>query len=532
MKQPEDDVDGGDAPARARGRGAVRALVLVLGDQLSMQSPALDGFDPRRDRVLMIEAPGEGAHVWSHKARIALFLSAMRHFAAELGRAGLGVDYVGLDDADEPSLGGRLRYALGRHEPDRLVVCEPGEWRVLAALQDAASDAGVPLEIRPDAHFLCSTEEFKAWARDRKTLLLEHFYRHMRRKTGILMDGNEPSGGAWNFDKENRAGFGRAGPAAIPAPPRFAPDRITRAVLALVEARFAHHPGSLASFAWPVTRAHALEALAAFVDRRLEGFGRHQDAMWTDMPFGRHSLLSSSLNLKLLDPREVLGAAEAAWRRRRLPIASVEGFVRQILGWREFMRGVYWLDMPGLAQANHFGHTRPLPKWYWTGETQMNCMRHAIGQTLAHGYAHHIQRLMVTGVFALLAGVRPQEVCDWYLAVYVDAVEWVELPNTAGMALYANGGRFTSKPYAASGAYIRRMSNYCDGCRYKPDVREGEAACPFTVLYWDFLQRNERGLAANQRTGVMVRNLGRLGETQRRAVRHEADRMLADLDAL
>jgi deoxyribodipyrimidine photolyase-related protein len=510
----------------------MRQLVLVLGDQLSRANAALDGFDPRRDRILMIEAPGEGTHVWSHKARIALFLSAMRHFAQELAAAGFPLQYVRLDDSPEPALAARLRAALVRLAPERLVVCEPGEWRVLAAVQDAARDAGVPLDVRPDAHFLCSTEEFAAWARGKKMLLLEHFYRHMRRRTGVLMDTDQPAGGAWNFDKENRAGFGRGGPGAVPPPPRFPPDALTREVIALVEARFAHHPGSLASFAWPVTRAQALLALEGFIQERLQQFGRYQDAMWTDTPFGWHSLLSAALNLKLLDPREVLAAAEQAWLRDRRPIASVEGFVRQILGWREFVRGMYWLDMPGLAEANHFGHDRPLPKWYWTGTTDMNCMRHVVGQTLEHGYAHHIQRLMVTGVFGLLAGVLPKDVCDWYLAVYVDAVEWVELPNTAGMALYANGGRFTSKPYVASGAYIKRMSNYCNGCRYKPEVREGPDACPFTVLYWDFLARHERELASNQRIALMVRNLDRLGAAERKVVRREADRILIGLDAL
>jgi len=518
-----------DAPRAGR---LMRQLVLVLGDQLSLTNPALAGIDPRQDRVLMIEAPGEGAHVWSHKARIALFLSAMRHFAEALAAGGFPLEYVRLDDSPEPALAARLRAALVRLAPERLVVCEPGEWRVLAAVQDAARDAGVPLDVRPDTHFLCSTKEFSAWARDKKMLLLEHFYRHMRRRTGVLMDGDQPAGGAWNFDKENRAGFGRGGPGTIPPPPRFPPDARTREVIALVEKRFPDHPGSLASFAWPVTRAHALQALDGFIEERLQHFGRHQDAMWTGTPFGWHSALSAALNLKLLDPREVLAAAERAWLRDRRPIASVEGFVRQILGWREFVRGMYWLDMPGLAAANHFGHERPLPKWYWTGSTDMNCMRHVIGQTLEHGYAHHIQRLMVTGVFGLLAGVLPKAVCDWYLAVYVDAVEWVELPNTAGMALYANGGRFTSKPYVASGAYIKRMSNYCNGCRYKPEVREGPDACPFTVLYWDFLARHERELASNQRTALMVRNLDRLGAAERNAVRRKADRILIGLDAL
>jgi deoxyribodipyrimidine photolyase-related protein len=510
----------------------VRDLALVLGDQLAHANDALDGLDPRRDGVLMIEAAGEATHVWSHKARIALFLAAMRHFAGELRERGLAVEYVHLDDAPETDFAARLASALSRLAPQRLVVAEPGEWRMLAAIQDTAARAGVPLEIRPDRHFLCSREDFAAWARGKRTLLMEHFYRAMRKRTGVLMDGGEPAGGAWNFDKANRAGFGARGPGLLPPPTRFEPDAVTRTVLAEVDRRFPDHPGSLASFAWPVTRAQAREALADFVAQRLPSFGRFQDAMWTGTPFAWHSLLSAALNLKLLDPREAIAAAEQAWRDARAPIESVEGFVRQILGWREFIRGVYWLDMPGLAAANHFGHSAPLPKWYWTGDTGMNCMREAIGQTLAHGYAHHIQRLMVTGNFALLAGIEPRQVADWYLAVYVDAVEWAELPNTAGMALYANSGRFTTKPYAASGAYVKRMSNYCEGCRYRPDVRHGSGACPMTTLYWDFLGRNEREFAGNPRTSLMAGNLGRLEAAERRAIHAEADRMRANLDAL
>jgi len=390
----------------------------------------------------------------------------------------------------------------------------------------------VDLVLCADRHFLCSREEFAAWARGRKELRMEYFYRMMRKQTGVLMEDGEPAGRAWNFDRDNRNSFGRDGPGEIPAPPRFEPDEITTAALADVETHFPQHPGSLASFAWPVTREQALRALRDFVRYRLPDFGRYQDAMWSDEPFLWHSLLASALNLKLLDPREVIAAAERAWRQGLVPLPSAEGFIRQILGWREFIRGVYWLDMPDLSRANHFKHRRKLPKWYWTGDTGMRCLRQAIGHTLAHGYAHHIHRLMLTGNFALLAGVRPSEVCDWYLAVYVDAVEWAELPNTAGMALFANGGRFTSKPYAASGAYVKRMSNYCEGCRYRPGERAGERACPLTVLYWNFLMQNESSLAANPRTSFMVRNLHRLDAIERDRVRREAERMLADLDRL
>jgi deoxyribodipyrimidine photolyase-related protein len=301
-------------------------------------------------------------------------------------------------------------------------------------------------------------------------------------------------------------------------------------VLAEVEQRFPGHPGKLDSFAWAVTREQALTALQVFVEQRLKNFGQYQDAMWTGEPFGWHALLSTSLNLKLLDPREVIEAALKAWREQNLPLAGVEGFVRQVLGWREFIRGVYWLDMPGLATANHYRHTRPLPNWYWTGETAMACMRESIGQTLEHGFAHHIQRLMVTGNFALLAGIDPQQVHRWYLGIYADAVEWVELPNTAGMALFSNGGRFTSKPYVASGAYIKRMSNYCKGCRYKPELRHGPEACPMTTLYWNFLAGHESELRGNMRTALMVKNLERLAPEERAAIARHAETLLQDLD--
>jgi deoxyribodipyrimidine photolyase-related protein len=510
----------------------MRNLILVLGDQLSLDNPALAGIDTRLDRVLMIEAAGEAAHVWSHRARIAIFLSAMRHFAAELRALGIAVDYVGLDDGGGgDSLRGRLAAALEAGRPQRLRVCEPGEYRVATDIAAACADAGVSLAVLPDSHFLCSRDEFADWAKGRKELRMEFFYREMRRRHKVLMQGSKPEGDRWNFDAENRAGFPKGGPGELPQPARFAPDDITREVIAVVERRFPGHPGALSHFAWPVTRTDALHALADFIRHRLPRFGLHQDAMWSDMPFGWHSLISAALNLKLLDPREVIAAAEHAWREGTVPLESAEGFIRQVLGWREFIRGVYWLDMPGLLEANHFRHQRPLPAFFWTGETPMNCMRESIGQSLRHGYAHHIQRLMVTGNFALLAELHPKAVHEWYLAIHVDAVEWAELPNTAGMALFANGGRFTSKPYIASGAYINRMSNYCAGCRYDPKQRTGPRACPFTTLYWNFLDRHEAELASQPRTLLMARNVARLDESERAAIREAARHILDTITA-
>ena len=509
-----------------------RHLVLVLGDQLNDDNAALAGFDPAHDAVLMIEARAEGTVVWNHKARIALFLSAMRHHRDTLRARGLRVVYSDLAKSGTRPLAGVLADSIRETGAGRVIVCEPGAYRLLAGLQDACATAGVALEVRPDRHFLISGEEFRQWAGNRKTLLMETFYRFMRKRTGVLMNGAAPEGDTWNFDKDNRRGFAKSGPGLIPPPAQFAPDALTAEVIAEVEQRFADHPGSLAHFAWAVTRKQALTALQTFIETRLASFGQWQDAMWTDTPFGWHALLSTSLNLKLLTPREVIDAAVAAYRAGSAPLNSVEGFVRQILGWREFVRGIYWLDMPGLETANHFASTRRLPAWFWTGETHMQCMRQTIGQTLCHGYAHHIQRLMVTGNFALLAEIEPRQVSDWYLAVYVDAVEWVELPNTAGMALYANGGRFTSKPYAASGTYIKRMSNYCATCRYRPELRHGEDACPMTVLYWNFVDKREKALAANMRTALMTSNLARLTATEREAIRADAATRLNALDTL
>jgi deoxyribodipyrimidine photolyase-related protein len=316
----------------------------------------------------------------------------------------------------------------------------------------------------------------------------------------------------------------------VPIAPRFAPDQITAQAIADVEKHFPQHPGTSNDFAWATTRADALNALKAFIHERLGRFGEFQDAMWSNEPYLYHSLISAALNVKLLNPREVIAAATQALKKNQATIESVEGFVRQILGWREFVRGIYWLDMPGMREANHFKHLRNLPTWYWTANTRMNCMREAISQTLKHGYAHHIQRLMVTGIFGLLAEVKPQELEDWYLAVYIDAVEWAELPNVAGMALYANDGRFTSKPYIASGAYIKRMSNYCSGCRYNPDVKTGTNACPFTTLYWNFLDKHEKALAGNPRTSLMVRNIARMTSDERAAIRAQAAITLKKLD--
>jgi len=511
----------------------MRHLILVLGDQLSFSSPAFDGFDAAVDMVLMIEAPGESTAVWSHKARIALFLSAMRHFAKDVAARGWPIEYVQLNATSEPSLGARLGDALRRNHPQALRLVEAGEWRMQQEIAAVCEHEGIALQVCDDAHFMCSNREFEQWAHGKRELRMEFFYRMMRRNFNVLMEGSEPIGGQWNYDVDNRSAYPkRTGPGAIPEPAGFEPDTITREVFELVEEHFPEHPGLLEHFRWPVIREQALEALHRFIDQRLVHFGTFQDAMWTDTPVGWHSLLSAGVNLHLLDPREVIAAAEESYRKGQVPLEAAEGFIRQILGWREFIRGVYWLDMPGMKQANHFGHLRTLPSWFWTGKTNMSCLRDSLKQTLSLGYAHHIQRLMVIGNFSTLAELSPQQVSDWFLAIYVDAIEWVELPNTVGMALHACGSRFTSKPYVSSGAYIHRQSNYCAGCCYDPTLRTGENACPFTTLFWNFIEQHETNLAANPRTALMAKNLHKLSATERLGIAQRAAHLLENLDSL
>jgi deoxyribodipyrimidine photolyase-related protein len=502
-------------------------LVFVLGDQLTRDLSALDGLAPG-DVVLMVEVADETTYVRHHKQKIALVLSAMRHFAAELRAEGITVDYVELDaTGNTGAFGTELVRAVARHRPDRIVVTEPGEWRVRRMMDDWPALTGVPVEIRDDDRFLCSRAEFRHWAGDRRSYRMEFFYREMRRRTGILMDGEEPAGGRWNFDAENRKRL----PKGMRSPPRpvFERDAITSRVLDLVASRFADHFGDLDAFDWPVTRREALSALDWFIAQALPRFGDYQDAMAEDDPRLFHALLSPSLNLGLLTAREVCVAAERAYRRGDAPLNAAEGFIRQILGWREYVRGVYWLEMPAYAQTNALEAERPLPWFYWSGETEMNCLARAIMDTRRHAYAHHIQRLMVTGNFALLAGIRPAEIEEWYLIVYADAYDWVELPNVHGMVAFADGGMLASKPYAASGAYIDRMSDYCGRCVYSPQLKTGKGACPFNLLYWDFLMRNRQKLEQLPRMAMPYRTLDRMDSYRRETIRSEARAFLEGL---
>ena len=501
----------------------LRSLIVVLGDQLDLDASGFDDFDARVDAVWMAEVAEESTHVWSSKPRTVMFLAAMRHFALALQHAGRPLHYTRLEaPGNGGSLAAQLQADILRLKPARLVMTAPGDWRVLEAIKAVAAASKLPLDIREDRHFFSSVRDFAAHAKGRKALRMEYFYREQRKRHDVLMQDGEPVGGQWNFDADNRAAFGAAGPGAVPPRAKFEPDATTREVIALVCSRFADHPGRLESFAWPVTRAQALQSLQAFVRERLPLFGRYQDAMWPGEPWLYHAHLSAALNLKLLNPREVVAAAVAAHREGHAPLSSVEGFVRQILGWREYVRGVYWTQMPGYLERNELEAEHDLPAWFWTGATDMACLRDALTQTLEHGYANHIQRLMVTGLYTLMLGVQPKQVHAWYLAVYVDAVEWVELPNTLGMSQYADGGLMGSKPYIATGKYIQRMSPHCKGCRYDPAQRSGDSACPFTTLYWDFLMHHEAALAQNPRMALQVKNVARLTDAQKQAVHDRA----------
>jgi deoxyribodipyrimidine photolyase-related protein len=509
--------------------GRSGTLRFLFADHLSRSVSSLDGLDPARDVVLMAEVAAEADHVPHHPKKIAFLFSAMRHVAAGLRAEGVRVDYVALDaPGNAGTFRGELGRAIARHAPDRVVVTEPGEWRVLEDARGWEGAFGVPVEIRPDTRFLCPRAAFAAWARGRREVRMEPFYRAMRRRTGILMTADgEPEGGSWNYDAQNREPL-PAG-TATPGPLRFGPDAATREVLDLVRRRFGDRFGDLEPFWFAVTREQALRALDHFLAHALPRFGPYQDAMRQGDDWLFHSALSQYLNCGLLLPREVCDAALRAYREGRAPLNSVEGFVRQILGWREYVRGLYWLHMPAYAALNGLGATRHLPAFYWTGETDMNCLRQVIGQTRREACSHHIQRLMVTGNFALLAGILPAEACAWYLAVYADAFEWVELPNTLGVALHADGGLAGSKPYVASGAYIDRMSDFCRTCRYDVRKRNGPKACPLNYLYWNFLIEHRGRLGRNPRLAQAYRTLDRLPRVRVEAIRGDSARFLASL---
>ena len=503
-------------------------LILVLGDQLSPALSSLRAGERQSDVLLLAEVATEARYVKHHKKKIAFLFSAMRHFAEELREDGWKVEYVRLDDPQNTgSLGGEVVRFSDRWNPARVLVTEAGEWRLHEEMRRWSDALGRQVDILPDDRFLSSRAEFAAWADGRKQLRMEYFYREMRRKTGLLMEGDKPLGGKWNYDAENRKPA--AGDLFMPKPFQTNPDEITRQVIDLVSIEFADNFGDLEPFWFAVRRADAEAAFEGFVEQALPCFGDFQDAMLTGQKFLYHAVVSHYLNAGLLDPLAVCRRVERAYLDGDVPLNAAEGFIRQIIGWREYVRGIYWLKMPDYAGSNFFGANRPLPDFYWTGKTDMACLAAAIGQTRQEAYAHHIQRLMVTGNFSMLAGVDPHQVHEWYLAVYADAYEWVEMPNTLGMSQFADGGLLGSKPYAASGNYINKMSDYCEACPFDVKQKTGEGACPFNSLYWHFLARNRDKLDGNPRLGPVYRTWDRMTAEKQQAYRDSAD---AFLDAL
>lgn len=500
-------------------------LIPLFADQLSRDLPPLSISDEGDAVILMMEVRGEADSVAHHRKKLIFLFSAMRHFANDLRARGWTVDYIALDDADNTgSFEGEIERALGRHDIDQIRLCEPSEYDVLTRVEGWEDRFDIPVTIMEDSRFIASKAEFADWASGRKQFRMEYFYREMRRKTGLLMDDDKPVGEQWNFDKDNRK------PAKadlfMPKPLRFEPNDITRAVIDMVGEHFPTRFGKADDFFFGVTRDDALSALDYFIEHALPRFGDYQDAMLTDEPFLYHSLISMYLNAGLLGPVEICERVAAAYDSGHAPINAVEGYIRQIIGWREYVRGIYWLRMPDYVSENALGATRELPDFYWTGETDMHCVSQAVMQTRDHAYAHHIQRLMITGNFALLIGADPRLVHEWYLGVYIDAFEWVELPNSLGMSQFADGGLLGSKPYASSGSYINRMSNYCGDCKYKVKERIGPDACPFNSLYWHFIDRNKETLSGNQRMSMIYRNFEKMDAETKRDILKTADDFL------
>lgn len=512
-------------------------LGLILGDQLNRDHAVLTALDAGCDRLVMGEVMDEVRYVPHHVQKVLLIFAAMRHHAAWLRDQGWTLSYHAFDAASSVgSFTDLVARELEAGDITEVVVSWPGEWRVLNEIERWAEKLKVTVTLLPDQRFVGSLEAFNDWAEGRKQLRMEYFYRQMRKHTGLLMEGDEPVGGAWNFDADNRKGWPAKNAPEVPAVRGFADDPIVAEVRARLGPELGLF-GEADGFDYPVTAEQAALALADFIAHRLPRFGDYQDALADEAQadnavFLFHSRLSSSLNLGLLSPLQVCQAAEQAWHEGAAPLNAVEGFIRQVIGWREYVRGIYWHLMPEYAERNSLGHDQPLPSWYWSGKVGMRCLQQAIQSTRQHAYAHHIQRLMVTGNFALLLGIEPKAISEWYLAVYIDAYEWVELPNVLGMVMHADDGVLASKPYAASGKYIQRMGGHCKHCRYQVSETVGEQACPFNALYWDFLERHRASLAGNPRMGMMYKNLDRMDEPKRIAIRERADWLREHIEQL
>ncbi len=496
----------------------IENLCVILGDQLSPNISSLKGFKKNQDEILMMEVFNEAEYANHHKKKLVLVFSAMRHFAKELQNRGFSVKYSKINESKE-DFTKELVYQCKKIHPKRVVITHPGEYRVLQEVKKWKRILNIPVTIIEDDRFFCTIDEFKKWAEGRKELRMELFYQMMRKKYNILIDKNgKPKGGKWNYDIKNRKSLPKNHP-EIPTPLKHKPDNITRQVVTEVKKKFPKHFGNLEPFWFAVTHDQARKSLNDFIKNRLEMFGPYEDAMAQEQSFVYHSVLSMYLNLGLLEPKQII---DKVLEKDRIKVESVEGFVRQILGWREYIRGIYWHYMPKYSKTNYFDAKNKLPKFYWTGDTEMNCMKNCIEQTIKESYAHHIQRLMITGNFGLIAGIKPEEVCEWYLSVYADAYEWVELPNTHGMTLYADGGILGSKPYAASGNYINKMSDYCKDCKYNVKQKEGDDACPFNYLYWNFFLKNQKKLEKNPRLWTVFSNIKKMSREKKKQIQNDS----------
>ena len=506
-----------------------KTLIPILSDQLTESLSSLEVSEKNDSVVLLMELDEVLSNVPHHRKKIIFLISAMRHFAKQLKMNGWQVDYIALNDANNSgNLIEEISKAVSRHCVDQVRICEPSDWKTFSTLKELQKNNLLNISFTPDSRFLASHSEFEEWAEGRKQYRMEYFYREMRRKTNILMEQDKPVGGKWNFDKDNRKPPGKG--LIVPSPINFLPDKVTLKVIALVQQIYPDRIGDTESFFYAVTREDALRSLNYFIENLLPRFGDYQDALMTEQPFLFHSLLSPYINIGLLQPLEVCLAVEQAYYSGKAPLNSVEGYIRQIIGWREYVRGIYWLKMPSYLEENALQASQKLPDFYWTGDTDMHCLSQSINQTLEHSYAHHIQRLMITGNFALLIGVNPIELHKWYLAVYIDAFEWVELPNTLGMSQFSDGGLLGSKPYASSGAYINRMSNYCSSCKFNVKEKLGKNACPFNSLYWGFISKNKEYLRGNPRMSMPYRNLEKMDKKLSSSLINKADNFVSMIE--
>ncbi|MBD5653965.1 MAG: cryptochrome/photolyase family protein [Candidatus Eremiobacteraeota bacterium] len=496
--------------------------IWITGDQLTPRNSALAGADRSNACVLIVESLARARQLPYHKSKLVLIFAAMRGFADDLRRDGWSVDYhAEREDYEVP-----LAEHIAAYRPARFAMMAQSEYGVTERLTAAVAKHGLCVDVTPHANFISSADDFAAlFTRSQERVTMETFYRRMRRKTGLLMDGDAPAGGAWNFDAKNRLPPRRD--MRFPEPTTVPRREHVRAAIELVEKQFPNHPGTTRDFDLPTTRADALAYADDFFERRLDNFGPYEDAMVLGEARLYHSRLSAAINVGLLHPLELCERAELAYRTGTARLASVEGFIRQLIGWREFIWQVYWRLMPSYRSRNALAATLPVPVWYRDGKTAMTCQREAMRFVLELGWAHHILRLMVLGNFALLAGCEPQAMTDWFWYMFVDGFDWVMVPNVVGMTLHADGGFVGTKPYAASANYINKMSNYCGGCVYDPEKTVGEDACPYNALYWDFMARNEDRFAGNPRMSLPIRNWRARSAEDKAAIRKRAQELLA-----